>query len=249
MRLGKRSVRHDPRTLQLAKYIQPTLPPNPPSVDWTYGMKHFPMYANDRLGDCTCAAAAHLIHVWTKASHMLSHAKATDVPLQDEVIAAYERVSGYRPEDPDTDQGAIMLNVLRFWRKTGIAQHRIGAFASVEVQSREHVLDGLWLFGGLYAGIALPLSAKGQAVWEVPANGARGQGERGSWGGHAVPIVAADPRGLTVVTWGALKRMSWAFWKSYGDECYAVLSDDFLANDKAPNGFDITELRNDLRLL
>ena len=33
------------------------------------------------------------------------------------------------------------------------------------------------------------------------------RGQPGSWGGHAVPVVAYDVRGITWVTWGALQPM------------------------------------------
>jgi len=61
-----------------------------------------------------------------------------------------------------------------------------------------------------------------------------------------VPVVAYDPSGLTVVTWGALKRMTWGFWSAYCDEAYAVLSDDFLTADRTPAGVDLAALEQDL---
>ena len=71
----------------------------------------------------------------------------------------------------------------------------------------------------------------------------------GSWGGHAVDVVGYDEAGLTVVTWGALKRMTWAFWGRYGDEAWCVLSPDFLADGRSPQGFDLEALQRDLALV
>ena len=71
----------------------------------------------------------------------------------------------------------------------------------------------------------------------------------GSWGGHAVNVVAYDDRTLTVVTWGRLQEMTWAFWERYVDESYAIISPDFLDAGKAPNGFDLAALRRDLALV
>jgi hypothetical protein len=78
-----------------------------------------------------------------------------------------------------------------------------------------------------YIGLALPISAQNQDVWAVPPGGSAGEGSPGSWGGHAVPIVAYDSRGLTVITWGATKRMTWQFLDTYCDEAYALLSQDW----------------------
>jgi hypothetical protein len=63
-----------------------------------------------------------------------------------------------------------------------------------------------------------------------------------------VPVVAYDAHGLTVVTWGALKRMTWGFWQAYCDEAYALLSPDFLnASGVAASGFDLAQLNADLK--
>jgi len=243
MKTGKRHAVTDPRTLQLASYVQ-GLPPSPTTVDCTQGITTWPMYLNDTLGCCTVAAAAHQLQSWTREGqgHEL---RLTDA----DVLAGYEAVSGYKPGHPDLDQGAIELNVLKYWRKTGFGKHKIAAFTSVDPTSQVLLTDALWLFGGVYTGVALPISAQKQRVWEVPAGGPVGKGAVGSWGGHAVPIVQADPRGVTFVTWGALKRASWGFVRTYCDEAYAILSNDFLSGGKAPNGFDLAALKQDLAQL
>jgi hypothetical protein len=62
------------------------------------------------------------------------------------------------------------------------------------------------------------------------------------------PCVGYDPRGLTVVTWGALLRMTWQFWEAYTDESYAIISNDYLTNaKKTPSGFDMAQLQADLK--
>jgi hypothetical protein len=239
--LGKLPARHDPRTLMLAKYLHTTLPVPPASCDWGKKVPRWPMYLNDKLGDCTCAAAAHMIQAWTRDAGP-GEVRVTDAA----VLKAYEAVGGYRPGDPSTDQGAVELDVLKFWRKTGIGGHKIAAFASIDPRSSGLVRDGIYLFGGIYAGVELPASAQDQDVWDVPAGGPVGSGEPGSWGGHAVPIVAYDTRGLTCVTWGAELRMTWGFFATYFSEAYAVLSNDFLHGGRAPNGFNTAQLLADL---
>ena len=105
-----------------------------------------------------------------------------------------------------------------------------------------------WLFGGLYLGLQLPLTARAQATWDW-TGALDGPARPGSWGGHAVDVVRYDEGALTIVTWGALKAMTWAFWDRYCDECYAILSPDFLAGGRAPNGFDLDALKEDLTLV
>src|SRR5271156_3836654 len=65
LKLGKQAARHDPRTLLLASYTTASLPTAPASYDLTGKVQTWGMMENDQLGDCTCAAAGHLIMEWT----------------------------------------------------------------------------------------------------------------------------------------------------------------------------------------
>lgn len=243
MKLGKAAPRHDPRTLQLTNYLlEEALPPPPVSVNWGGKVPTWPMMRNDTVGDCTCAAAGHLIEEWT--------ANATsEVTLSDDIIiSAYSAITGYDPQTGENDNGAVELDVLNYWRNTGIGNRKIEAFVALEPRNVDHVRVAVNLFGGCYIGLALPISAQRQRIWAVPPGGPSGQGAPGSWGGHAVPVVAYDLRGLTCVTWGSLKRMTWEFWKAYCDEAYALLSPDWLtAQNTNPAGIDLTTLQQDLQ--
>ena len=137
------------------------------------------MYRNDAIGDCAIAAPGHMIQTWGAAGR-----KQCMGPSEEEIIAAYSAITGYDEKDPATDQGTVELDVLRYWQKTGIGGHSIGAYVAVEPTSTMLVKDGVYLFGGLYIGLALPVSAQRQDVWEVPPGGATGAGRPGSWGGH-----------------------------------------------------------------
>ncbi len=137
--------------------------------------------------------------------------------------------------------------MLNYWRKSGIAGRTIGAYAALTPGNRTHIEDGAYLFEGIYIGLALPVSAQQQAIWATPPQGPNGTGAPGSWGGHAVPIVAYDQRGLTCVTWGQRKQMTWDFWANYCDEAYAILSQDLLGQGaKTPAGLDLAALQQDL---
>lgn len=239
MRLGKLAPRHDPRTLHLANYLNPeALPKIPTSKDWGDKVPTWPMYLNDQLGDCTIAACGHLIEEWSANA-------ATEVsPTNSDIIKAYSAVSGYDPSTGANDNGAVEIDVLNYWRNTGVGGHQIAAYAACEPKNHSHIKAAVYLFGGCYIGLALPLSAQNQSIWSVT----RGPDSApGSWGGHAVNICAYDAHFLTVVTWGALMKMSWSFLDRYCDESYAVLSQDFINNGKAPNAIDWLSLQADLQ--
>lgn len=243
-KLGKLPPRHDPRSLKLARYLdRAELPSFPERVEWSTKVPAWPMFLNDQIGDCTCASAAHGIRVWT------ANASGAPAPISEaEVLHAYEAVGGYRPGDPSTDNGAVELDVLRYWRKAGIGGHRIGAFASVDPRNSWLVKAAIWLFGGLYLGLALPKTIEGQKVWSVVDPRLQGDSTPGSLGGHAVWAMDIDPAHIRCATWGGVQPMSRAFFEAYCDEAHAVISQDWIsaATEKCPAGFDLSALERDL---
>ena len=102
--LGKEPARIDVRTLALARYVDTTRLPQPPStLDLAEHVGQWPMYDNDKLGDCTCAAAGHMIEAWTGEAT----GEAVEVPVA-AIIKAYDDVKvGTGPE-----AGAVELDVL-----------------------------------------------------------------------------------------------------------------------------------------
>jgi hypothetical protein len=242
VKLGKLPARLDVRTLSLARYVdRAKLPAPPDALDLTPNVAEWPMYANDRIGDCTTAAAGHMIEAWTAAG------RGDPVEVSERsVLEAFDRV---KLTDPLTgEQGAVELDVLRDWRKTGVGGHRIGAFARVSLVDHALLRTAAWLFGGLYIGLQLPMSAQGEHTWDWSGS-LTGPARPGSWGGHAVDVVRYGADTLTVVTWGRLQELTWAFWDRYCEEAYCILSPDFLDGDVAPNGFDVDALRSDLALV
>lgn len=234
VRLGKLAPRHDDRTLQLARYLDPATLPPPPPVLTVPALPSWPMYANDRLGDCTCAATGHMVMGWTDLEKRLV------TPAEADVIALYDRVNG------GVDEGAACLDVLNEWRKNGLGSDKIDAYAQINVADETEVRVAAWLFGGLYLGVALPLSAQGQGEWAIPVQPTSSPAP-GSWGGHCVDVVGYDTQGVWVITWGEALRMTWEFWAAYVDEAYAVRSKPDWVGDVV--GFNAAQLDADLAAL
>lgn len=247
LKLGKHPPRYDPRTLLFASYLTPALPAPPPTADLTKKVgSSWGMMANDQIGDCTCAAAGHLIMEWTANA-----GKKMVTPADKQIIAAYSAITGYNPVTGANDNGAQEIDVLNYWRQTGIASDKISAYVALEPSNHTHIMDSVYIFEGCYIGLQLPKTAQAQTQnhqpWSVPPGGPTGDGKPGSWGGHAVPVVAYDARSVTVVTWGALQTMTWGFWAAYCDEAYAILSTDYLTGKKTtPAGFNLQQLQEDL---
>src|SRR5579864_5450304 len=169
MKHGKQPARHDDRTLLFQNYWLPG-PPPAPSVDWGSAVHpdHWGMMENNNYEDCTCAAAGHLIMAWTANVDRLQ-----PVPTN-AVIDAYAQITGFNPKTGANDKGAVVLDVLKFWRREGIAGHKIVAFVELPVDpdttkavrfNAEHMRIVIGSFVGTYVGLQLPKSAMTQDVW------------------------------------------------------------------------------------
>jgi hypothetical protein len=239
-RLGRKAVKIDSRTLKLARYLLSTLPLPPVARDWTKGVTSFGMMRNDTLGDCTIAGCAHAVQVWSLNT-------GQEVTIGDAAIeSAYSAWDGYVSGDASTDNGGVALDVLTNWRKSGLDGHKLEAFAAANVKNATEIEQAIDLFGGVYIGVALPLTAQDQSEWDVVKDDGSGSSEAGSWGGHCVYVAAYDASSLTCITWGKPLKMTRQFWFKYCDEAYALFGTDWLKSGKSPLGFDAATLNADL---
>jgi len=242
MKLGRKAIKTDTRTLQLARYLTPSLPPPPPSTDWTKGVTSWGMMLNDTLGDCTIAGVAHAIQVFTANTGLM--VTAPDATVEN----YYEQWDGYSPANPSSDQGGCELDVLNNWRRQGFAGNALVAFADPVPANLDEVRQSIALFGGVYIGLALPLTAQTQDVWDVVRHGGA-RAKPGSWGGHCVFVPKYDANTFTCITWGQLKTMTVAFWNKYCDEAHTLLDESWLAAEGSPSGFDQAQLQADLQAI
>ena len=238
--LGKQPVRYDPRTLRMERYI-PKWPALPSAADWSQGRKHWGNMLNETLGDCTVAAAGHLIMNWTQ------NASSLVTPTDGDILGAYKAITGYREEDPSSDTGAVELNVLNYWRNVGIAGHKIAGYVKLQLDSL-HLKLAIHLFGGAYTGVLLPKNFERQLDagqdWSFDPKYPPDDNS-----GHAIPAIAYDQAGVTFLTWGQRQKATWEWVTACLDEAYAVLAPEWVNGPNAPNAFDLAALQNDLKLL
>jgi hypothetical protein len=246
-KLGKTPPVFDRRTLLFGAYLKPTLPAPPPSTNYGAEVASWPMYDNDKYGDCTCAAAGHMIQNWTANAGHLS------TPTDSSVLKFYEHFVG---TPPPPDAGCNMLEVLKYWRAHGLGTHKITAFAALEPRNHTQAREAIYLFGSIYIGVALPnFTVPDDAdpltiPWRVPQKGPTGDAAPNPNNGHCIPAVGYDARNLHIITWGEVKTMSWQFYDAYTDEVYAGLSQEFIGPNKVTKaGFDFETLTADLRAL
>lgn len=240
MKLGRKAVKHDSRTLKLAAYLTTATPPPPDKVDWTKNIGYWGMMNNDTLGCCTICGCAHAIQIWSANTNKEITVKDSDV------VNMYEKWDGYNPSDPSTDCGGVELDVLNNWKSSEFVGHKLYAYTAVNLRNIDEVKTAINLFGGIYIGIALPLTAQNQDIWDlVPNTGSHA--EPGSWGGHCVFVVGYDDKGFSCITWGEIKKMTPAFFGAYVDEAYALIGADwFTASGVDPQGLNLEQLQTDL---
>ena len=238
VKLGKDPAVFSGKTLKLSNYLDvPKLPPLPPDgSDWFKRVSRFNVAGNNIYSDCVCAGAAHMRQTWT------ANAGQYELITPDkDVIAQYLKLTGGQ------DTGLNMLAFLNVWANKGIfGGDKVGAFVSVNPRKPTQVQYANWLFGGVYLGLMLPLSAQNQSVWDVPPGGPVGDGEADSWGGHCVDMGKVSPTGVSVSTWGEMQEATWAFLSSYCDEAYAIVNLDwFNVAHKTPTGLAWKDLLAD----
>lgn len=240
----------DKRTFKLENYLKPDDDQIiPASFNWGKKIKKndWGWMGNKRADLCTCAAAAHMIMTWTSNTGRLKR------PLLSQVKEAYCAVTNYNPETDENDEGVEPLKVLKYWRKTGIANYKILSFALLKNKQIDQLIKTIYLFGGCYVGLQLPKSAARQfkttRKWTIEGGGTLRHAERNVWINHVVLVTGYKNEELRVITWGKEITMTFDFWKAYGVMSYAIFSEAFIKDDKTPTGVDVEVLLNDLAKL
>lgn len=240
-RFGKHPPKHDYRTLRLKNYLTDALPAPKPAYDALQivcsklGAESsaipalFPMDGNDRLGDCTIAAAAHAITVW---DGLVGKRK---VMPEAAVTKLYMHLTG------GLDSGLNELDVLNQWRQKPVDGERILAFAAIDVKNHTQIQQAIELFGGVYLGFQVQQGCQQEFEAHTPWTPGPLTQE-----GHAVYAVAHDAQGVTVLTWGSTQKATWAWWDECVDETYAILPPEAKTADFAP-GFSFDQLVADLK--
>jgi hypothetical protein len=240
-KLGKKAPRVDSRTLKFSTYRTTSLPAPPAATTWSAQVPAVPgwgMDLNDTLGDCTVAALAHMILLWTANANPPA-AQPTDAQIQ----AAYAAVS-------PNDDGADLLTVLNYARQNGLGSNKPLAFLAVDYTSQQEVQEAVDLFGAVYLGVELPAFiadyTEQNPPWVLPSTETSYPPGNPN-DGHCIPIVDYDADGCWVVTWGQKVRMSWDFLSHYGDEAFAVLDASWIRKTGlSPSGFNLDQLIADL---
>ena len=245
-KLGRTPRGRDPKVCHYSSLVaDKALPAPPASVNYSHGMPaNIGMMLNDQLGDCTCADIGHSIQVWSYNSH----GKMLTLP-DAEILAFYEKICGYIPGQPATDQGGNMQVVRNYIQQHGIpipGTTPAKVLLWVEVDKRNHddvkrVIDEC---GGCSIGFNVP-------QYILPDDGSppprqwvlQPSADNSIIGGHDVYVVGYDAHMLTLASWGGWYQMGWSFWDKFVDEAYGTACDMWVkATGKTPAGLTVQQL-------
>lgn len=218
--------------------------------DWTAGQTHRPMFGNDEVGNCTCAAIANIIVGAIKETY---HKDWN--PNTADVLALYSKITGFDPSQTDpetgdnpTDTGAVIEDVISHVIKHGAFGHHLVGTASIYAGDTLNIKRSIDWFGCVDLGVSLPLAWQDQAQWTL--NGFHSLSQRwspGSWGGHCVCSERYDHDFLYVWTWGELVPVSWDAVKSYFDTADAIIPASWIKEGMSPSSVDLAVLEKRMK--
>lgn len=245
MKLGKRPATRDRRDLRFSAVAAGVELPKPPSRFGHGTLFHdWKLLGNDRWGDCVFAGAGH-------ETMLTNRLAGRSVSFDDRhVLADYGAVTGFNPDNPDTDRGTDVRQALKYRRATGVAdakggRHRIGAYVSISAKDFDELMQAVYVFSAVGIGFEFPDSAMDQfnhgEPWDVVD---RATVE----GGHYVPVVGRASRNVgTCVTWGRRQTFTRAFYETYNDEAWAIVFPEELCRGRTERGMNLAGLNDALK--
>jgi hypothetical protein len=244
LKLGRSAKSMHRAPLKFSSYLLPVLPPLKPSTDWAAKVTvPWGMDGNDSLGDCTCAAMAHLVMAVTANSGGIV------VPTLQEVETMYQ-ASGWNPLDPNTDNGWTLDAANGYIVSTGLAGVKADGYVEVDNTNLMHCYYAIQLLGGINFGVNLPQSAMDTfgktngvgVVWDYDPNA-----DNTILGGHSIEGVDFEADGsIRIVTWGSDRVLATPKWLAqFADEACAAYFSRFTVAD----GLNVAQMAADAKAL
>lgn len=236
MKLGRKPpIDFGDKAVRLSAVLKvATLPSAPAHFGHGSMFSDWGMLGNDQYGDCTCAGSDHEHMLWTGiGNHGANSAKFTT----DNTLSDYSAITGFDPNDPSTDQGAMISDVMDYRRTTGMIdengrRHKIDLGARLSGGkgsfSWDEFINAVWCFKAVAVGTLVPQSAMEQFNAGEPWDYVPGSPIEG---GHYIPAVGSTDKTslVTVLTWGRRQFMTKAFFEHYVDELWVPLSEEAMS--------------------
>lgn len=235
-KLGRLPKKQDRRNIQFRDIFNlSTMPSRPAGRDWSMrdGVDlGYPMLGNNTKGDCAYASIAH---------EAITQSGQRGEPI----VVTEEQVVGRYLGDTGSDDGAVMLDVVKSIVRSPMGAVAFDAFVEVDSKDDDAYLAAQEFFGGVWSGWDLPLAWQGADEWTAGPS-LSGQWAPRSWGGHAMTNPCYSPGGGTLVTWTQRVAVSHEARRRYCVEAYALFSRSLWlgVQEHCPAGLDLQKLRD-----
>ena len=203
--LGALEDTFDPRTVKFSAALKQAGPMPRPGSSRRYSLTEEggaikrSAHGNNKYGSCVFTTHANLDET------VCAHTGATPITNEQIVLAGYDKHTDFDLETGANDNGASMLDGVRWAKSIGL----FSDYAEVDTSDQEEVDLALDLTMGVQIALALPVAWRSRKVWDtIPDSDRDSAWKYGSWGGHSVCIVDQDRRGYTIVTWGGYKLLT-----------------------------------------
>lgn len=177
------------------------------TVQWSMG-------GNDRYNDCAFVSLANLLDLWGA----MDGDPFTIGEAECELFYALE--AQFNSQHPETDNGAVLEEVIRYWRDKGWPADPVNKPAGYRPIAPTDFAAAIHRQGGVPCWMQLPAGADDDALFGDDTLTL----EPGD--GHAVLAVEADAAGLWVISWARPWRLSWVWWTRFGRGQFEVVKAD-----------------------
>jgi hypothetical protein len=187
------------------------------------------MLGNDRYGCCFWSALANILMAQQANAGQPVHVYTTD-----DVLGWYAAQTGFKKNDPSTDNGTDPIAGMQWAQRNGL----IRAWGKVPIVGNDaHLGAATEYFGGLVLGVSVPSGWMSTTTWGPNAGTIEG--------GHAIVGAGYNPAGdYTALTWAEKVRLLNAGKTQYGNLAIAVITDAWLqSTGQTLQGFNLGKLQ------
>jgi hypothetical protein len=250
LKYGKTAARPDAVKLKFSEVFNEAVLPVPPM---SFGHEQLMpggawyMLGNNQWGDCVWAGAAHEHMLWSMEGGLVRDQFTTK-----DVLSDYSAVTGFDPNNPDSDQGTDIQVAAAYRQNTGIidtnnVRHKIDAYAALRVGDVNQLAVAAYIFGAVGVGVKCPTAMQGQFSNNQPWSVVAGDTIEG---GHYVPVIGRNSVGnFLCVTWGRLQAIEPSWVQLYNDESIVYLDLEFINNNTklTPESYNLDTLTQYLK--
>lgn len=208
------------------------------------------MMLNNLLGCCAEAGFYHALQVWSVA------AGKPILTAPDSCVQALYQTQGYVPGNPSTDQGTVLQSLLAYLVQAGApmpdgSRQKLLAFVEIDPANEDDLNRATYESGLIYLGMNVPAYAESALESLGSTLDVNPSGNQASVGGHCVISGGYGPGYREFISYGcAAYRMTTAFWKQNVDECYALVSTEFMeATGLTPLGMTAADWQEQMQAL